>query len=233
MYIVIYLSDKTSKSYSLFKMIYFIRFSILFVFVHGGSDLCEGRNTTSQSVIDYCISQNGSLKSRCCYSSDFNRILAVDLTELNLIKVPDLTENMNFITVNMIDLRLNSHLETSQKSDFLGMQSLDYLLLPEQYNCPGEKHVWQIIDKTNNPIGIICKHQKDFCTNSPDTCPQSNSYCNTNGPNHLLCLCKSGYYGYKCLRYGTFPTGTVFGTSTVVTVIGSVFFYWTQRRHVK
>ena len=44
------------------------------------------------------------------------------------------------------------------------------------------------------------------------------SYCVPNGPNHFLCLCKNGYYGYKCLRYGKFPAGKFFGISIAITV---------------
>jgi len=217
-------------------MIKLIVFATFFVFITGelkSKSLCVGRNATSRSVIDYCISQNGSLESRCCLAVNSTNILAIDLTEMNLNKVPDLNEYMNLITVHMIDLRLNSQLKPSEKDDFLGMQSLDYLFLPEQFSCPGDKRVWQVINQTIDPMGVVCMHQKDLCTNSTDICVQSSSYCVLNGPNHFLCLCKNGYYGYKCLRHGQFPVGKFFGITLAITVVLSVFFYLTQRRNVK
>ncbi|CAF2382868.1 unnamed protein product [Rotaria sp. Silwood2] len=217
-------------------MMKLILISILFIFINGElntKSLCTDRNVTSKPVIDYCISQNGSLEFRCCFLSDSNNILAIDLTEMNLNKVPDLTEFVNLINVTMMDLRSNPQLKSSEKNDFLSMKYLDYLFLPEQYSCPGEKRVWQVINKTTDPIGVLCMHQKDFCTNSTDICTETNSYCVPNGPNHFLCLCKNGYYGYKCLRHGQFPTGKFFGIAIPITVVLCVFFYLTQRRHVK
>ncbi|CAF0820443.1 unnamed protein product [Rotaria sordida] len=217
-------------------MMKFSIISILFVFINGEfemKNLCTDRNATSKSVIDYCKSQNGSLEFRCCFLSNSTNILAIDLTEMHLNKVPDLIEFTNLINITMMDLRLNPQLKSSDKDDFLGMKYLDYLFLPEQYSCPGEKRIWQVINKTTDPIGIVCMHQKDFCTNSTDTCIERNSYCVSNGPNHFLCLCKNGYYGYKCLRYGQFRIGIFFGISITVTVILSILFYVTQRRHVK
>ncbi|CAF0767135.1 unnamed protein product [Rotaria sp. Silwood1] len=203
-------------------MIKLIVISILFIFINGEletTSFCTDRNATSKPVIDFCKSQNGSLEFRCCYLSNSNNILAIDLTEMNLNKVPDLKEFTNLINVTMIDLRLNPQLKSSEKEDFLNMKYLDYLFLPEQYPCPGENHVWQVINKTIDPIGILCMHQKDFCTNSTDKCVESNSYCSLNGPNHFLCLCKNGYYGYKCLRYGQFPVRIFFGIAITITVV--------------
>jgi hypothetical protein len=217
-------------------MIKLIVFSIIFIFINGelqSKSLCVGRNASSKPVIDYCISQNGSLESRCCFALNSTNILAIDLTDMNLNKIPDLIEYMNLVTVNVIDLRLNPQLKSSEKDDFIGMKSLDYLFLPEQFSCPGDKRAWQVINQTDDPIGIVCMHQRDFCTNSTDVCVQSTSYCVTNGPNHFLCLCKTGYYGYKCLRHGQFPIGIFFGSAVAITLVLSVFFYFTQRRHVK
>jgi hypothetical protein len=211
-------------------MIQFFVFSILFVYIKGELSLCLGQNATSKPVIDYCITENGILESRCCYALNSKNILAIDLTEMNLNQVPDLIEYLN---ITVIDLRLNPHLKSSEQNDFLGLKSLDYLLLPEQFQCPGDKRVWKIIDSINDPKGVLCRHQKDFCTNSTDMCVESSSYCVPNGPNHFLCLCKDGYYGYKCLRYGQFPAGKFFGLAVLITVVLSAFFYFTQRRHVK
>jgi hypothetical protein len=211
-------------------LIRIILFSILFVYINGQLNLCIDRNATSKPVIDYCISQNGVLESRCCYTMNTRIILAIDLTEMNLNKVPDL---MEYINLTVIDLRLNPNLKSSETDDFLGLKSLDYLLLPQQYQCPGDKRVWTIVDHIDDPKGVVCQHQRDFCTNSTDMCIQSSSYCAVNGPNHFLCLCKEGYYGYKCLRIGKFPAGKFLSITIVITTVLSGFFYMTHRRHVK
>jgi hypothetical protein len=212
-------------------MIKFIAFCILFVGINGIS-LCGDRNATSKPVIDYCISQNGSLESRCCFQLNSTQILAIDLTDMNLNKVPDVIEFKNLVNVTVIDLRFNSQLKSSS-DDYLGMRYLDYLILPEQLQCPGEKRAWEIIDQTPDYTGVVCRHQKDLCTNSTAMCTPANSYCVTNGPNHFLCLCKNSYYGYKCLRNGQFPAGTFFSVAIVITVALSTFFYMTHRRNVK
>ena len=157
-------------------------------------------------------------------------VVAIDLMNMNFDKVPDLIE---YVNLTVIDLRLNSKLKPSERNDFVGLKSLDYLLLPEQYSCPGDKRVWQFIDLINNPKGIICQHQKDICRNSTDMCISPASDCLPNGPNHFLCVCKEGYHGYKCLRHGHFPAGKFFGAAIAITFVISTFFYLTHRRNVK
>ena len=196
------------------------------------TNLCVGRDAISRPVIEYCDAQNGSLRFRCCLLSDPTTIIAVDLVNLNLISVPDFTRYAN-VNISVIDLRSNPQLEPSNKNDFLAMPSLDQLLLPSHFDCPGGERVWQISDKTSDPAGNRCLHQRDFCINSTDTCTERSSYCKTNGPNHFLCLCESDYDGYKCLRRGSFPAGAFLGSSAAFTVVASVLIFWTQRRHVK
>jgi hypothetical protein len=193
--------------------------------------LCAGRDAISKPVIEYCAAQNGSLRFRCCLLSDPTTIIAVDLVNLNLATVPDFTRYSN-LKISVVDLRLNPQLEPSRKNDFLAMQSLDDLLLPEHFDCPGGQRVWQIVDKITDPVGNRCLHQQDFCVNSTGTCSERTSYCSTNGPDHFLCLCKSNLSGYKCLRRGSFPIGVFLGSSAAVTVVASTLLFWTQRRHV-
>lgn len=208
-----------------------ILFSIFFVHINCQLNLCQDRNATSKQVIDYCLSQNGILESRCCYLINNTKILiGIDLTETNLNRIPNLIEYKN---LTIIDLRLNPNLKSSETDDFLGLIHLDYLLLPEQYSCPGNTRVWQIVDHIDDPKGVICQHQKDFCTKTKDMCVQTNSYCAVNGPNHFLCLCKDGFYGYKCLRLGTFPAAKFFSIAIVITVVLSGFFYTIHRRNIK
>jgi hypothetical protein len=210
----------------------------LFIFVtlignvKSNPQLCAGRNETrSQPVRDYCYSQNGTLILRCCLSSDQSTFLAVDFTDFNLTTVPDFTQFLN-INLSVIDLRDNSELKPSSTNDFLTLTSLDQLFLPDQFDCPGGQLVWEDINKTRDPEGNSCMHQKDFCLNSTGVCVEQSSTCSTNGPSHYSCLCKSGYSGYKCLRYGKFPTGILFGSTAGITLVASVLLYWTQRRHV-
>ncbi|CAF1009091.1 unnamed protein product [Rotaria sordida] len=216
----------------------FIVYSILFIVgnfignvqLEDGS-LCAGKNVTSQPVIDYCNSQDGYLIFRCCRSYDNESFIAVDLMDSNLTATPDFAHFENF-NLSVVDLRSNPQLVPSP-DDFLTLKYLDYLILPEQFDCPGGYDVWEVIDKTTDPVGNRCLHQKDFCSNSTDMCDENGSYCSANGPHHFLCLCKHGYHGYKCLRSGKFPTAAFFASTLVATFITSAILYWTQRRHVK
>ncbi|CAF0922290.1 unnamed protein product [Adineta steineri] len=213
-----------------------IVYSILIIFISNlqieAQTLCSGNNVTSKYVIEYCDQQGGYLIHRCCRGPDNETFIAVDLMDSNLTKIPDFTEHENFDLV-VIDLRSNPELEPSHDNDFLALKDLDVLVLPNHFDCPGGQHVWKWINKTDDPIGNLCGHQKDFCSNSTDICTEPNSYCDTNGPTHFLCLCKTGYDGYKCLRKGKFPSGLFYGLSIGVTIVTSAVLYCTQRRHVR
>ncbi|CAF2046547.1 unnamed protein product [Rotaria magnacalcarata] len=214
-------------------------YSILcFVLIYIGSiqletsSLCAGKNVTSQPVIDYCHSQHGYFIFRCCRSNDNVTFVAIDLMDHNYTQVPDFTQFTN-LNLSVVDLRSNPELKPSKDNDFLTLTYLDQLFLPEHFSCPGEEKVWETVNHTADPIGNSCLGQKNFCINSTDKCSEKESTCNTNGPNHFLCLCKDGYHGYKCLRNGKFPTIAFFVSTITVTVLLSSFLYWTQRRHVK
>lgn len=210
--------------------------NLLFIFIHHtyeSNNICTGRNAISQPVIDYCTSKNGSLESRCCFSSNSTSILAIDLTNMDLNRVPNSIEFENLTNVTVMDLRLNPQLKYIAADDFLDMKYLDQLYLPEQYQCPGGQRIWEVMNQTTDLKGFACMHQKDICKYLNGTCPVSTSSCASNGPNHFLCLCKPGYYGYKCLRHGKFPVGTFFGAALAITAVLSVFCYLAQRRNVK
>lgn len=194
--------------------------------------LCAGKEATSEPVIDYCNSQNGSLILRCCFLHDKLSFVAIDLMDFNFTQVPDFTQIKNY-NLSVIDLRSNPELEPSSDNDFLTLTYLDDLLLPENFSCPGGANVWAEMTQTTKPKGNRCMHQKNFCLNLTDKCVEKGSYCSTNGPNHFLCLCENGYYGYKCLRNGKFPAAGFFASTLSITVIASAILYWTQRRHVK
>ncbi|CAF1005890.1 unnamed protein product [Adineta ricciae] len=197
------------------------------------SDLCTNQIAMSQPVMDFCLSHHGFFHFRCCYSSNSTDLIAIDLTHLDLTQIPNVNQYSNLTNVTVIDLRDNFRLKPSNNEDFLSMKSLNTLYLPESYPCPGDKYIWQIINHTSDPAGFLCENPKDICNISTDLCSELNSMCNSNGPNHFLCLCKPNYYGYKCLRHGQFPFGTFFGTAISITVIVSGIFYLVQRRDVK
>jgi len=198
--------------------------------------ICAGKIATSPYVIEFCDWYGGTIKHRCCrlYDNDTfaATFIAIDLMDSNLTEVPDFshTENLN---LTVIDLRSNPDLEPSKENDFLTLIYLNDLLLPEHVNCPGGLRVWERVDSVDDPKGIRCRNQTDICVNSTHLCDEESSLCAANGPNHFLCLCTSGYYGYKCLRYGTFPTAIFFGSTAGITIFASIFLYWKQRRHVK
>jgi hypothetical protein len=196
--------------------------------------ICTGKNATSQYVIDYCEKQSGYLVHRCCRSSDNDTFIAVDLTDSDLEYTPDFAGTTN-LNLSVIDLRSNPQLEPlPNASDFITLITLDTLILPDHFECPGGYRIWKNISKiTEQPTGNLCSGQIDYCLNTTDACTEQASACSPNGPNQFLCLCKSGYHGYKCLRHGTFPNVAYFGTTAGVTVIVSALLYWSQRRHVK
>ena len=200
------------------------------VHIYGELNLCSNGNATSGPVKEFCLSQNGNLVNRCCYAMNSKNLIAIDLIEMNLTEVPNLSEYEN---LTVIDLRLNSQLKSSKIDDFLGLKSLDDLLLPEEYSCPGGSQIWQIMNTTINPQGNLCQHPKNLCLNLNDLCNSTRSSCHPNGPNHFLCLCKETYYGYKCLRQGRFPVGKFTGLVIGITTIFSVFFYFIHRKNVK
>ncbi|UJR10776.1 hypothetical protein I4U23_014963 [Adineta vaga] len=212
------------------SLLLFLNFPGSFQFEDGS--LCAGKNVTSEPVQKFCEEQGGSIIHRCCRANDNATFIAVDLTELNLTTVPDFSPYTNF-NLTVIDFRLNPQLEPSEENDFLTLTSLDDLILPEQFDCPGEYRVWNIIENITDPPGRRCRQQKLFCENSTDVCVEPSSYCSTNGPNHFLCLCDDAFHGYKCLRKGNFPLAAFFGTTGSVTFVASILLYWTQRRHVK
>jgi hypothetical protein len=198
---------------------------------HANVSICVGRNATSEFVINFCNDQNGTFKHRCCRSNDGTSFIAIDLMQSNFTTIPDFAQDENLI-LSVIDLRSNPQIIPSPDSDFLAMTYLNDLILPDQMTCPGGLRVWEIINRTTDPSGTRCLNQKDICANATDVCDEKNSLCNSNGPNHFSCLCKDNYHGYKCLRYGIFPTAIFFGSAAGVTIVTSIFLYWTQRRHV-
>lgn len=197
------------------------------------ASLCAAHNATSQTVVDFCRERGGSLQARCCYAPTARNILAIDLTTLDLSRVPALHEDADLLNVTLIDLRSNAQLKAAASGDFVGLRRLESLYLPPQFVCPGGRRVWQVINQTSDPPGFVCLQQNDLCAEATAVCPQPNSECVANGPNRFLCLCKTGFYGYKCFRHGQFPYVAFGCISVAITAVLSAFFYVTHRRNVK
>ena len=209
-----------------------IRSIIVFLLVDliRSDELCAKGSSQSDALQSYCLGQHGSLIQRCCFASISSELIGIDLTDLNLAEVPPLNSS-----IRLIDLRGNAALRQRTDSDFLQLQRLEDLFLPEHFLCPGGNEVWRSIEHLTDAstlAGYHCHEQKDFCLNRTDLCPADRSFCNCNGPNHFLCLCRDGFFGYKCLRRGEFPFGRFLTATTVITIILSTIFYWTHRRNV-
>jgi hypothetical protein len=221
-----------------FQMKYFIILICLFQWascsVESDKSICAGkRNTTSEPVIKFCDEVGGTLLHRCCRGTDNKTFLAIDLMEANLTTVPDFF-NIENLDLHIIDLRDNPNLTISLNGDeFANLTSLNELLLPDHAECPGGSKAWGNISGTTEPEGYDCLDPIDICSNATDLCVEDNSVCSLNGPNHYQCLCTTGYHGYKCLRYGAFPTWPFVGSSVGITIVISVILFWTQRRNVK
>jgi hypothetical protein len=218
-------------------MKYFILFICLFLLVDcfeiDDKSICWGKNVTSEPVIKFCYQVGGDLLYRCCRADDNATFLAIDLMEANLTTVPDFA-NLENLQLSVIDLRENPELKISSSGDeLLALKYLIELLVPKEVQCPGGSKVWANITETTAPEGYDCMNQIDICINSTDLCVADESVCSSNGPRHYECLCKSGYHGYKCLRYGAFPSAIFFGSTGGATIALSIFLFWTQRRHVK
>lgn len=216
--------------------IFFIVFCVFLCCINGleleEGSICAGKKATSKPVLDFCTPSIGEIKHRCCLGLDNTTFVAIDLTEANLTAIPDFTQHVNF-NLSVIDLRTNPDLVISPEQDFLTLINLNDLILPNTTECPGGNRTWETIEFIDDPPGIRCRTQKDVCANSTGASSRKGSLCSANGPDHCLCLCKSGYHDYKCLRYGKFPMAAFFGSTIAVTIAASAILYWTQRRHVK
>ena len=193
--------------------------------------VCVGRNVISQPVREYCDNNNGTLRLRCCFTSDFSTIIAVDFMKMDLTSIPNLTNHSNLIP-NVVDFRLNDWIVPSG-DDFVGSTDLGTLYLPPSYPCPGGEAIWNITETVTDPAGNLCSGLKDSCLNASGVCTEPHSYCSTNGPNHTLCLCEGNYHGYKCLRNGNFPLAAFLGPTIGVAVALTIPLYWFTRRNVR
>ncbi|CAN9507394.1 unnamed protein product [Ophioblennius macclurei] len=195
--------------------------------------LCSGTVLNGSAVGRFCWSSSGSLDGRCCWSKDNNtsdreRIIGLDLSNCSLTHV-DLQEAS---TATIIDLSLN-HIVNMSDAAFQGFAELNYMILPQDLDCPGGNISWEKVEvKEGNRV---CEGQKSMCDQTGQlsmVCPE-NSLCGAFGPGFFQCRCAENHFGYKCLREGEFPAVQVFWRLAVVTVVLAAFLWVTQRRKAK
>lgn len=199
-----------------------------------GVSICAGPTVAaSEPVKNFCRDVGGMMLHRCCRSSDNHTFLAIDLTNASLTEIP-IFRTVSNLKLTVADLRNNPQLQSSPHDNaFVALTSLNELFLPTEVPCPGESLAWEHIHNTTDIPGFNCTTQMNICLNDTSLCTETGTICFPNGPNNYVCNCTGDYYGYKCLRHGSFPYGAFFGTTLSLTVVASALLFWTQRRHVK
>ncbi|KAH3695434.1 all-trans retinoic acid-induced differentiation factor-like [Dreissena polymorpha] len=196
---------------------------------------CEDR-TSSSEVVGFCQKSNSSghliVDKACClnYSSEETfTVLGLDFSHCNISSITGVINV--YPDLHILMLENNTNLQVSDQ-DFRGLSKLVYLSLPLTMNCPGGNNSWRISEISNN--AMLCREEIDLCIQNNVTCEsQNSSICVLVGPGEVECLCQAGYYGYKCLRQGTFPT-VVFSISLcIIVVMLSALLWLAQRRKIK
>ncbi|KAK6179176.1 hypothetical protein SNE40_011595 [Patella caerulea] len=189
------------------------------------------KNESISFVQLYCVENDLELDGHCC--KNITKPVALDIIGIDLrgCNLSDIKEFISSMLSTLIILTIEDNpLNELKDSDFHGLTEMRYLSLPPTFQCPGGSEAWSYINKTN--MSIICNNQVDLCSVHNVSCP-SNSFCNNTAPGLYECDCKPGYYGYKCLRKGNFPTVQFSVGLGVSTVVISIFLWIFQRRHVK
>ncbi|XP_041832595.1 all-trans retinoic acid-induced differentiation factor [Melanotaenia boesemani] len=194
--------------------------------------LCGGTVLNGTMVGQFCSSSAGRIDGRCCIKNntdDPEHIIGLDLSNCSLTHV-DYIQGAD--TASIIDLSLNPIVNISDTA-FQGFRDLNYMILPQDMNCPGGNASWQQIEvKYGNRY---CEGQLNMCNQTGQlsmNCPE-NSLCAPYGPGFYECSCAEKYHGYKCLREGEFPALQVFGPLAASTVVISFLLWATQRRKAK
>lgn len=193
-------------------------------------------------MTDYCNADGYDMENNCCLNSSGNSVIGLDLRGCDISNIgesffkSDVNLTQSLSSLKWIDLSNNS--VTQNETDleaFRGMTSLEVVFLITSFpNCIGTNKAWNIAKEEDEALN--CTGMKSYCNvleqSENFTCP-SNSHCSNDGPGLIACECDDGYFGYKCLKSGTFPYALFYSILTVCTVVLSAFFWWTQRRHVK
>ncbi|XP_075451337.1 all-trans retinoic acid-induced differentiation factor isoform X2 [Ascaphus truei] len=194
---------------------------------------CPGGPRNSSEVSRLCLSRAGAqLRGRCCVSGEegSEAILGLDLWRCSLTRMDPAIHLTGAVVV--IDVSQNP-LQFLPPELFRGLTGLQYIAIPPTLSCPGDINSWGIVE-TNSSVRV-CRQQRSACNGTGALamlCPE-NAVCAADGPGYTQCVCAPGFYGYKCLREGTFPMWMFFGILGSVTVTLSVLLWCTQRRKVK
>ncbi|VUZ44295.1 unnamed protein product, partial [Hymenolepis diminuta] len=177
------------------KYTLFLHICITFAFGVPSSEIFE----------EDCNYYGGSVQGNRCFSNgapDFTPI-GVDLSNSLITVLPD-----DIFSSSLQFLYLHGNPELEPLESLCGGISLNKLLLDSSQSCPGQDVSWNSTKVMFNSTIRVCKDQQNFCetfTKKGNSCP-NNSKCVFSGPGCLNCVCKSGYWGYRCLLHGHFPT---------------------------
>ncbi|XP_074644261.1 all-trans retinoic acid-induced differentiation factor-like [Tubulanus polymorphus] len=194
----------------------------------------------------YCTNHHSlRINGRCCQKikntteEDAGKFLAstaeefvVQGLDLSSCEVTTITSDVS----RLVELRVlvldNNPIMCPSNKDLAGLRKLEYVSMPEYCSCPAGAEAW---NSTRTGLNrTICETPNNLCKLLKLECP-SNSDCLMDGPGlvNVVCLCSSGFYGYKCLKFGHFSP-MYYSIGTVgVTVVLSVFVWITQRRKAK
>lgn len=216
---------------------YWLFISSAFVGIGGLSDKevcikCPEMKEQSQ-VFQFCQSFNSThsmlISQSCCINNTITgeEIIGLDWSSCELNTISGLLGNLTCLQELMLENNSKLILHTE---DFDGLTNLEYLSLPSNSECPGGNNSWDSTERTNH--SVICHTELNLCVDHNITCPNNNSHCVLTAPGKMECLCNPGFYGYKCLRQGHFPTAVYTIVLGACTVVLSVFLWCTQRRKV-
>ncbi|XP_066274694.1 all-trans retinoic acid-induced differentiation factor-like [Branchiostoma lanceolatum] len=188
-------------------------------------------------VYSMCQDRHGlQVWGRCCVNvtdTTHNVTIGLDLSGCN-IKDEFFKESPLLTLTRLQTLVLdNNPITVLSSEDVAGLTELNYISVPTHSNCscPGGEEAWSQHVRTVNTT--VCVEQTSTCTIYDGPCPAASSHCVEDGPGLFLCLCNEGYYGYKCLRQGTFPMSAFLAGLGSSTVVAAVVLWVLQRRHVK
>jgi hypothetical protein len=185
----------------------------------------------STYVKKYCEERNFTSNGRCCIQKVKNetKITGIDYSSCIIQKLTLTMDSLDLSAleyVQILDIQ-NNPLTECDKDAYAGLKSLNTLYHPTICNCPGLNSSWV------NVTDLYCLSRKNLCnTNFANSNCTDNSECIENGPGNILCMCKPGFNGYKCLDEGVFPTIEFTLISCILTVVLSALLWFSQRRHV-
>ncbi|XP_043917427.1 all-trans retinoic acid-induced differentiation factor isoform X2 [Protopterus annectens] len=123
--------------------------------------ICPGEIRNGSAVAEFCYSNSSFVSERrCCLKKQNSQVVVVGLDFGNCSLSQIDTELQTASTAEVIDLTDNP-LKNLPVSAFRGLVGLQYIVLPELVNCPGDDISWEEVNITANKR--ICKEQKNIC----------------------------------------------------------------------